>query len=203
MTARGAGMDGGAVRGQDRGMAPSKAPAGGDELPRELLVLRHAKSDRPPGTRDFDRPLAKRGRRDAPRVGEWLREEGLVPDLVLSSPAARARETVERILPALRIGTGAIEWDGRVYEGRLDGLLAVLADVPATARRVLLVGHNPGLEDLVLHLGGDVPIPDDGKLLPTAAIARLRMPADWSRLHPRAGELVGIRRPREDGDVPK
>lgn len=165
---------------------------------RELLVLRHAKSDWGESASDFDRPLAKRGRKDAPRVGRWLREEGLAPDLVLSSPAKRARETAERVVEALGSDAGEVRWEPRLYDADLGRILRVLAEKSVAGRRVLLVGHNPGLEDLVLHLGGDaVAIPGDGKVLPTAAVARFRMPPDWGRLPPGSGELLALVRPAE------
>lgn len=171
-------------------------------MPRQLLVLRHAKSAWDTGApTDFDRPLAKRGRKDAPRMGKWLRDTGLLPDHVVSSPAARARETTEKVCRACSFAGGRVVWDERIYEGDLGALLAVLADCPATAPTILLVGHNPGLETLVRHLGGDaVPTPADGKLLPTAAVARIEMPESWSGLGPGAGKLVSVTRPKELAD---
>lgn len=171
------------------------------DLPRDLLAMRHAKSDHDPAVRrDFDRPLNGRGRRDAPRVGRRLREDRLVPDLVIASPAARARETAERVAGALGLDPGAVLLEDRLYAAGLETLLRVLAEAPAESRRILLVAHNPGLEDLVLHLGGDgVEIPGDGKILPTAAVAVLSMPRDWGRLPPGAGVLRTLLRPRDIG----
>ena len=145
---------------------------------RELLVLRHAKSSWDSGAKsDFDRPLARRGERDAPRVALWMARQELVPDLVVSSPAARARETARAVLEALDIDP--------------DG------DAPP---RVMLVGHNPGLEELVEFLSGSpIPLPNGGKAFPTAALAYLEMPSDWSRLRHRAGRLVELIRPRALG----
>ncbi len=166
---------------------------------RELLVMRHGKSDRGAGVRrDFDRPLARRGRKDSKRMGEWLRSARARPDLVIASPAERARDTAERVAEALGLDGKAIRREPRLYDASLERILRILGEVPASAARVLLVGHNPGLEDLVLHLGGDaVEIPGDGKVLPTAAVARFAMPDDWGRLPPGAGILRGIARPRD------
>jgi phosphohistidine phosphatase len=165
--------------------------------------MRHAKSDRDaPARRDFDRPLDERGRRDAPRMGWWMKRQGFVPDLVVASPAARARDTAERVGEALGLGDEAVAWEERLYDASLAAILEVLAGLPGGAARVLLVAHNPGLEDLVSHLGGaSVVAPPDGKLLPTAAVARIAMPADWTALAPGAGRLREIVRPRdlEDG----
>jgi len=169
------------------------------QSPRELLLLRHAKSDWDSGAAtDFERPLARRGKRDAPRVGEWLYREGLVPARVLSSPAQRARQTALKVCKALDIKKKDICWEPDLYDASLAALLGVLARCPATARTVLLVGHNPGLEELLRHLtGGEHAAPADGKLLTTAALARLEMPDDWSHLEPGCAVLLTIMRPRE------
>lgn len=168
-------------------------------MPRELLILRHAKSDWDSGaSSDFERPLAKRGKKDAPRVGEWLYREGMIPALIVSSPAQRARETTLKVCKCLDLSKKDIVWDADVYDADLQALRDVLSRVPAAARLVLLVGHNPGLEDLLRHLAGaDIDEPDDGKLLPTAAVARLEMPDDWSRLEYGSAGLVGIVRPKQ------
>lgn len=169
-----------------------------NHMPRELLILRHAKSDwGDSAARDFDRPLAKRGKADAPRIGAWLYREGLVPDHVVSSPAQRARQTTSRVCKTMEFKAGRVVWDQALYEANVPTLLEVLGRCPATARLVLLVGHNPGLEDLIRHLAGDeVEEPADGKLLPTAAVARIEMPEDWDRLEAGCGQLVGITRPK-------
>jgi phosphohistidine phosphatase len=168
-------------------------------MPRELLILRHAKSDWETGAAsDFDRPLAKRGRKDAPRVGEWLYREGIIPDYVVSSPAERARDTALRVCKSLDYKKGDIVWEGEIYEAGVPELLAVLSRSPADAGTVLLVGHNPGLEELLRFLtGGDFDEPQDGKLLPTAALARLEMPDDWSALEKGSGSLLSIVRPKQ------
>jgi phosphohistidine phosphatase len=167
-------------------------------MPRQLLVLRHAKSawdtDAPS---DFERPLAKRGRKDAPRMGKWLRKNGLAPDYAVSSPAARARETARMACKALGFKEDRLVWDARIYEGGLSGLLAVLADCPAKAARVMLVGHNPDLETLVRYLGGAaVDEPPDGKLLSTGTVACLDMPDSWKNLAEGSGRVVSITRPK-------
>ena len=168
-------------------------------MSRELLILRHAKSDWDTSApSDFDRPLAKRGKRDAPRVGEWLYREGLVPNHIISSPAERARQTAIKVCKGLDCNKNQILWEPDVYDADLDRLLGVLARCPAGSPTVLLVGHNPGLEALVDHLtGGDYGESEDGKLLPTAAIARLEMPDDWTTLEAGCAVLLAIVRPKE------
>ena len=167
-------------------------------MSRELLILRHAKSDwTDKALSDFERPLTKRGKRDAPLVGAWLYREGLVPSCVLSSPAARARETTLKVCKSLDFKKKHITWDAGLYDAGLDALLAALARCPEDAPTVLLVAHNPGLEDLLKHLvGTDDPDPEEDKLLPTAALARLEMPDDWSRLDPGCAVLLAMVRPK-------
>jgi phosphohistidine phosphatase len=175
-------------------VTPARRAAEGS---RELLILRHAKSDRGGfAGPDFDRPLDDRGREDAPRVGKWLRKKDLVPDHVVASPARRARDTAEAVAAAAGIEPAAIAWEKGIYDASLGALLRVLAEVPPGARRILLVGHNPGLEELVLHLAaGDVPMPEDGKLLVTSALARFDLPPAGEPLAEGCGVLRGIRRP--------
>ena len=167
-------------------------------MPRELLVLRHAKSDwDSKSASDFDRPLNRRGKHDAPKVGSWLYREGLIPDHVVASPAERARQTALKVCKGLEIAKGRIVWDPEIYEATLTELLNVLARCPAQARTVLLIGHNPGLETLIRHLcGDDLELPEDGKLMPTAALARLEMPLSWETLERGCAQLLGVTRPR-------
>lgn len=166
---------------------------------RELLLLRHAKSDwAGPAQSDFDRPLAGRGKKEAPKVGDWLRRQGLVPDRVVSSPARRARQTTKRVCEGLGYDTAQVVWEPRVYEAEVGTLLAVVGECPPTARRVLLVGHNPGLENLLAYLWGSAcVVPADGKLLPTAAVAWLELPEDWSVLGFGSGALRALTRPAD------
>ena len=167
-------------------------------MPRHLLIMRHAKSSwDSEAPSDFDRPLAKRGKKDVPRMGSWLREQGLTPDYVLSSPAQRARQTAVKVCHELGIQEDQINWEPGIYEASLPALLEILKDCPPAAQRVLLVGHNPGLELLVAYLCGKAtPLPADGKLLPTAAVAVLTMPADWRPLRPGCAQLAAITSPR-------
>jgi phosphohistidine phosphatase len=167
-------------------------------MSRRLLVLRHAKSDwNTDAASDFERPLAKRGKRDAPRMGTWMHRQGLVPAYVVSSPAKRAKQTVERLCEELALDGSRVHWDQEVYGGGIASLLGVLEACPAEADPVLLVGHNPGLEDLVTFLDAAIEPPPDGKLLPTAALAELEMPDDWSELTRGSARLIRVTRPKE------
>ena len=167
-------------------------------MKRELLILRHAKSawDTDAAT-DFDRPLSKRGRRDAPRVGRFLLEQNLVPDYVVSSPAERARQTVTGVCGEMGIGPEQINWDDRIYHGYAGALLSVLNDCPNDSKRVLIAGHNPGLEILLQNLcDHEIPMPDDYKLMPTAAVAHLEILSEWKNLEGGLARLLRLTRSR-------
>lgn len=161
----------------------------------ELLLLRHAKSDWSVDMDDFSRPLNKRGRRAAKRVGRWLHEQHLIPDTILSSPATRALTTAQRVCRQLDIDESAIVCDSRIYQADVLTLLAVLKSRHQD-QRVLLVGHNPGLEDLLLKLTShSVPLSANGKYLPTAALAQLTFKGAWTELSEGAATLVTLIRP--------
>ena len=165
-------------------------------MQRELLLLRHGKSDWNTGADDFHRPLKLHGKLTAQRVGNWLMRQGLVPDHVVSSPAERACATAAKVCKTLGTGMRAIHMDERLYETHLDDLLTLLADCPVRARRVLLVGHNPGLEELLAYLTANgIAADQKGKLMSTATLARLVMPDDWHRLAAGCGEFAGFTRP--------
>ena len=170
-------------------------------MTRELLLLRHGKSDWGSGVDDYHRPLKDRGKRGAQRIGVWLAQQQMVPDLIVTSPAERALVTAQKACKAMGDGDAGIQRDKRIYAAVMDELLAVLGDCPQAAGRVMLVGHNPGLEELLMWLTIEaVPVPDDGKLLPTATLARLQMPADWQALTAGCARLEAITRP---GTLPK
>ena len=163
-----------------------------------LYLVRHAKSSwADPALSDRERPLNKRGRKAAPRVGRFLLDEGLVPDFVVSSPAERARQTVTLACEQMGIGRETLHWDRRIYGGGTRALIEVLRESPADARRVLIAGHNPGLEILLLELCDQrIEAPFDGKLMPTAAVAHLEIDPPWADLKPRSGKLISLTRAR-------
>jgi phosphohistidine phosphatase len=164
----------------------------------ELLILRHAKSSWDSGVAsDFERPLSSRGRRTAPLVGHWLAGHDLAPDFAFVSPAQRTRETLDLLVDALG-SEPEVRWEKRIYEASLGELIRLLAERPSGSERVLILGHNPGLAMLADYLAVDgLPMPPDGKAFPTAALARFRMPDDWSDLQRGDGELREILRPRD------
>ena len=165
-------------------------------MKRELLILRHGKSDWAYDCEDFDRPLKKRGKRGAEHMGLWMRQQKLVPDLVISSPAVRAITTARRCCKAMGLSPEKIRSDKRIYEASLQTLLKVLQECPGDVKRVLLVGHNPGLELLVRHLSHKtVKTPADGKLMPTSTIAHFTMPEEWEPLGAGCAKLRAVVRP--------
>ena len=163
-----------------------------------LLVLRHGKSSwKHPGLTDHDRPLNGRGRQDAPRVGRLLREEGLVPDRIVSSTAIRARVTAELVADHAECGR-PVKRNPKLYLADVPELIRVLRKVGGDASRLLVVGHNPGLEELLARLTGYTVV------LPTAALVEVRLEVDaWSKLKASTpGRLVNLWHPRQlpDGD---
>ncbi len=165
-------------------------------MKRELLILRHGKSDWQVNADDFHRPLKNRGKRGAQRMGVWLLQQNLVPDYIISSPAERAIVTAEKCCKVMGKAIVEIHQIPQIYEATPYILLRILEDIPQKAQRVMLVGHNPGLEQLLTYLvKGDIPLPEDGKLLPTATLARLTMPTCWDTLQTDCAELASITRP--------
>lgn len=167
-----------------------------------LTLLRHAKSGwDDPVLRDFDRPLNGKGKRAAQLVGRNWRTQGLVFDHVVASPAVRVLETIEQV--ATGYGDAlAPAWDRRIYLASATTLLDLVHELPAGADHVLLVGHNPGLEDLVLLLVPDSdeqPLRDDVEAkFPTASTAQLRFEvADWHDVAAGKGTLTLFVRPRD------
>ncbi len=163
---------------------------------RQLLLLRHAKSDWSNNLADFDRPLAARGWNNAEKMGLWLQQQSLMPDYIVSSPAKRAQQTVEVVTEPIAIKLSEIHFDASIYEAGLSDLIKVLKQIPSDAQQVLLVGHNPGFDQLLAYLANDVEtaLTDEGKLMTTCALAQLNMPDDWGQLAPGCAELVSITR---------
>jgi phosphohistidine phosphatase len=158
-----------------------------------LLLLRHAKSSwKDRGLSDHDRPLNKRGKRDAPRMGWLLQKEELVPDIILSSTAVRARDTTVRVAKSC-YHKGRITYADSLYLGGTEAYLDALKVLPNDFKIALVVGHNPDIEELVMILTGQT------ERIPTAALARIDVIIeDWSTLSSKSkGRLVRIWKPKE------
>ena len=149
---------------------------------RTLVVVRHAKSDWSNAVPDDERPLAERGRRDAPAIGRWLAEHVRQVDLVVCSPAKRARQTWQLASAGLD-AEPPVRYDDRIYTASPEGLLGVIDELPDESGTVVLVGHNPSLTDLVTLLSGE------SHELKTSAVAVLRWPGSWADVHARSARL--------------
>lgn len=147
---------------------------------RQLVLLRHATAQDLPGGRDVDRQLTSVGRDEARRAGRWLLRKGLVPDHVVTSAAPRAAQTARLACEALGLPATAVREDARLYQAGPAVVLRLLAGLPRSAVRVLLVGHNPTLEQVGLHLTGDEDLQARG--LPKAGLVVADLPDDWDDL---------------------
>ena len=164
---------------------------------RRIHVLRHAKSSwDDPALADHERPLAPRGVKAAARVADWIRENDIRPELVLCSSAVRARETLAHMEDAL--GSPRIVVADSLYAASTDTLLHRLGRVPVEVRDVMIVAHNPGLEDLCLLLARPSPEKDQvAEKLPTGALVTLETDASWADLAPGRATIVHLVVPRE------
>jgi phosphohistidine phosphatase len=164
---------------------------------KRLFLLRHAKSSwDDPGLDDHDRPLAPRGRRASALIAEHLRRERIAPDLVLCSSARRTRETLERVMPAL--DPSKARFERALYGASSEKLLQRLREVPDEVQSVMLVGHQPAIQELALHLAGEGSELESvrGKF-PTAALATLTFAGQWSELARQSGELAAYVKPKQ------
>lgn len=167
----------------------------------ELLLLRHAKSSwEDDSLADFDRPLAPRGRRDAPVMGRYLRRQRLLPERVLCSSAIRTRETWALAREAMELDP-PVRFTERLYHASARTLLDEIREVDSAPERLLLIGHNPGMQALALGLAGEGPERELERIrrkLPTAALVVLRFDVDdWREVEPGAGELERFVKPKE------
>jgi phosphohistidine phosphatase len=163
---------------------------------RRLILLRHAKSAWPDDVPDHDRPLAPRGRRDAPDAGRWLRKSGYAPDRVLCSTARRARETWQRAEEGLGVHPATV-FEDRVYDASVGDVLDLARQTPPDITTLLIVGHDPAMRGLTLDLVGEHPDDTEAEALgrvrikyPTAAIAVLSFSGDWAELGPGQAHLA-------------
>lgn len=164
-----------------------------------LLVVRHAKSAWPPGVPDRERPLGPRGQRDAPRMGRRIRELVGTLDLALISPTRRTQQTWELMNGELG-HRGPVEIDQRIYDAWGGNMVDLVGQLPAQARTVLVLGHEPGVSELVLRLCG----PGNPDLrtrvatkFPTCAVAVLTAAQPWAALRPGHAELQTFTTPKD------
>ena len=157
-----------------------------------LLLLRHAKSSwKDDSVKDFDRPLNQRGLKAATQVGKLLRKRKPKPDLVLSSPAERARQTAQLMLESSRINV-ELRYDERIYEAGAARLLEIVSQIEDSADSVMLVGHNPGMEELLKALTGEE------RHLSTAMLACVELNVEkWNKAKAGTGRLEWLTKPKE------
>lgn len=155
-------------------------------MPKTLAVLRHAKAAWPEGVPDRDRPLAARGRRDAPAVGRWLRAHGVAPDVALVSGARRTLETYDRLAGELPAPPRRLVSD-EVYRAAAVDLLALVRGLPDEVSVGLLVGHNPGVGKLAAALGT---APESLPVFKTSAVAVFDVGPRWPDVSPGDGRLL-------------
>ena len=167
---------------------------------RRLMLLRHAKSDwSAAGMPDHDRPLNRRGQETAPKIGAYMVRHGLVPERVLCSTARRARETWEELAGEFKEHPPTI-FEDRLYNAAPDAILNLIRDTKTAVKSLLLIGHNPGLQDLaaVLIASGDLDHRERlREKLPTAGLVIIDFALDdWAKVHPHAGRLERFVAPR-------
>ncbi|HHB12613.1 MAG TPA: histidine phosphatase family protein [Chromatiales bacterium] len=162
-------------------------------MERFLTLLRHAKSSwADPQLADFDRPLNERGKRDAPEMGRRLAARGLQPNLVLTSPAKRARKTARKVARKLGLAKPRVVHEAALYLAEPGDLRAVLSRLDPSCRDVLVVGHNPGITDFANELTGA-----DIDNVPTTGAVRIRLRgADWSQALAAGGALLWFDYPK-------
>ena len=163
---------------------------------RELLIIRHAKSDwSDESLEDINRPLSDKGKKQACKMGHWLAEHDLIPQLILVSPARRAQQTLTRLTR---------HWDTppenrtveALYNADLETLIHTInQEVPDSVRRVAILGHNPGLEKLLAWLTGD----EESSHLSTCAIAEVLVPGDWQHLQQAHARQIIRATPKDAG----
>lgn len=162
---------------------------------KRLTILRHAKSSWDDASRgDFDRPLNPRGWKDARRVGRELKHRKMHFDFGLASPAARVRETLDGLAEGFGEFTFEVRFEPRVYEASAAILLDLVRSLPEETSDALLVGHNPGLERLVVELTLEGKLHDQvARKFPTAAVAVMELPGErWVDVRPGSGMLAEL-----------
>lgn len=169
---------------------------------KRLGLFRHAKSSwKDTDLRDFDRGLNTRGRKGAAMMGKHINSYGLAWDVVLASPALRVRETLDRALPALQPAPRVI-WDEQLYLANVPTMIDILHQADASADAIMLAGHNPGLQDMLLAMvseaARDALFDDAMRKFPTAAFAVLELDiASWADLDEGCGRMIHFARPRD------
>lgn len=167
-----------------------------------IYLARHAKSSWSSGfVKDFDRPLNTRGESDAVKMGEAMQNLSWMPEKILASPAMRVKQTCEAYCEILDYPIDNVDWNPDIYAAYTITLLQLLTSLEETTKSVMLIGHNPAMEDLLLHLCGYSKVNEtkqsDGKIFTTANVAKLNTNAPWKDLVMDEMYLEKMLRPKE------
>jgi phosphohistidine phosphatase len=155
--------------------------------------MRHAKSGWPTGPgNDFDRTLTDYGNKDAASIGRWIQEHNWLPDQIICSPAKRVKQTVDHLCQQIGMDSQEVKYDKRIYEADENRLLNMLKEAKSATTRLLIVGHNPSLSDLLNFLCSDSSRPTIDKPMPAAALAVISLKSSWSVLDQGNGELMSL-----------
>lgn len=157
-----------------------------------LYLLRHAKSSwKDLSVNDFDRPLNKRGKKDAPKMGKFLNDRNVKVDLIISSPAKRTKETSKIIAEGIGYKNQII-FDENIYEASLEQLLALIKNLNKNLNSVMLVAHNPGLTELANYF-----VNEDIDNIPTCGIAAIKLENGWDEVKRNCGKLLFFEYPKK------
>ena len=167
-----------------------------------IYLARHAKSSWDSGaSKDFERPLSKRGEADALRMGEELNSLGWKPERIISSPAIRAKQTCEIYCQHTDYPIDTVVWNTEIYAAYMVTLLHQLTGLDESTNSIMLVGHNPSMEDLLIHLCGYKSVYEhqqkNSKVFTTANIVKITTDALWKDLVMNEAQLVKLLRPKE------
>ncbi len=161
---------------------------------KRLYILRHAKSDwSDPSLDDFDRGLKKRGKNDIKLIAQWLKDQNIVPDFILSSPAKRAKKTLKVLKNILNIKKESIKFDSNIYEADINYLIKMLSKLDDRYDAVFLIGHNPSLNELAEFLSNTI-ITN----IPTSGIVAIEFDMDsWSKIKSKKGKIIFFQYPKK------
>ncbi|HIO91885.1 MAG TPA: histidine phosphatase family protein [Leucothrix mucor] len=166
---------------------------------KQLYLVRHAKSDwNASYSRDFTRPLSKRGAKDAERIGKKLAELNWLPQKILCSTAERTQQTAEILCQHAAINTNIIVNEADIYEASMNTLINLITSTSESTQSLMLIGHNPSIEMLLLALcHNEISVQANGKVVTTGNIAKVNLSTPWCDLKAGSGELIRLLRPKE------
>lgn len=171
-------------------------------IQKTIYLARHAKSSwDSDAVSDFDRPLSHRGQKDAVNMGKELKRLEWLPEKIISSPAIRAKQTCHNLCEGMGLDSDEVVWDKDIYAAYVISLLHILSNLPEQIQSIMLIGHNPAIEDLLVHLCGEASLrrsfQKNGKLFTTGNVAKISVSVSWKGLVMSEAELEGLLRPKE------